>query len=333
MIGISILPSAQRMNGTPGSGWRSSSPYYGIYAMYACMKLHGKEVALEDLAKSTDLSTANGSSLSDLMTLASDFNTEVICMENVTLGQLSGFEAPLILYISASQENREQGHFVVLVSMVKEEAIILDPPSDLRRMPLSELAAVWRGHAILFSDTVEHDGIASSHLVAALLLCLLLCMTSVLMETWGQHIAKDAIPRAGVAVRQAFYIGTLATSLAFTYHLRSSAGMVSPSQGALTIEDEYWHRFLPEVTTETLGNENHGFLIIDARMPSDFAAGHMRHAVNMPPSDSATEILSKLSLILIEFGHMRFSTAATRFGRFGFPNRRSLDCCRSQVER
>ena len=136
----------------PLEGW-TYKPYCGIYAIYAAVKLAGKEIDFSDLVKPKYLNSRKGSTLEDLLRAAVDSGLQARIVRNLTVNDLRRSPYRMILYVKATADSAEYNHYELLTERVGDGARLLNPPISIELVPFRELIPRWSGDALALSTT------------------------------------------------------------------------------------------------------------------------------------------------------------------------------------
>ena len=116
----------------------------GLAALAMVARHHGHRVNLAGLRQRFSTST-RGITLADLMAMASELELAPRAVR-LDLHEIGNLQRPAILHWDLN-------HFVVLESVTRTEAVILDPAQGRRRIPLSKLSDHFTGVALELTPT------------------------------------------------------------------------------------------------------------------------------------------------------------------------------------
>ena len=93
-------------------------------------------------------------------------------------------------------------------------------------------------------------------------------------------------------------MGLLAAATALVFHWTRDAGFLVNANATASIQDAHFEDFLPLVDAAKLRRLlKSNPIVVDARLPNDYAAGHIGDAINVPvnaPDDERAKALGKL---------------------------------------
>lgn len=130
----------------PAAGGFNLSDFYqpnlcGPASLYAVCRLRGIETSIAELAElaGTD---RRGTAIYGMIQAAQAKGLKAQAYES-SIKHLHGIKGPAIIDMPV-------GHFCVLHSWQNDEALLIDPPSPNRLVPVSALEASWGKHVIVF---------------------------------------------------------------------------------------------------------------------------------------------------------------------------------------
>lgn len=116
----------------------------GLACIAMILGHHGHHASLRDLRTHSDVSS-RGATLSDLIAMASERGLRCRPLR-LELGELAQLQTPCLLHW-------RMDHFVVLVKITRKYAVIHDPATGRRRVPLEEVSRLFTGVAMEASPT------------------------------------------------------------------------------------------------------------------------------------------------------------------------------------
>jgi rhodanese-related sulfurtransferase len=270
--------------------------YCGIYSLYLAARSLGLELKFNDLLKPQYISSRQGSSLGDLILAAKEQHLYSEPMGRMSCNVLRYAHCPVILHIKNDlATDKEYNHWVLFAGTEEGKARIHDGARPMELMDFTDLAARWDGVGLLISDSpisvsslwlaviaqfVFYAGACAG--VIALLLCVQLQLPSKLCwasnsRCWHRFVGELVI------------LLVLAVVLGAGFRWVHAGGFLSAPRAVAAIQDMHLGDFLRKVNVEEVPKllDSEGVTIVDARLPQDFAAGHLARAINLPPSSSA----------------------------------------------
>lgn len=130
--------------------------YCGLYCLYARAKLAKLKVQFDSLLRPEFAGSAEGTSIGELALAAKSLDLDAQIYSDLTPQQLQESPLPLILNVHQTSKSVTPDHYVLLLEVHGETAIVFDPPNELRgprirAIPLPVLAAQWSRAAIATS--------------------------------------------------------------------------------------------------------------------------------------------------------------------------------------
>jgi len=287
---------------SPDTDSPQSGAYCGVYCLYAAIRLEGGEVSLPALVTPSYISSRRGSSSADLVEAGRAHGMHVLPMRNLSTGTLRNAAYPIILHVKRQPGAPAYDHWVLFVGMDGPEAMLYEPPGSLRRLPLDQLLPVWDRTGLI----VSRIPVSSRSLIISGVSTPLLFASS-LIAAGGFRLARRWIARRGIlcwarfgrpvqhCCHLALVLGITA-SLALAYNAFAENGLLNHRQAVAQIQQSYASNFLPKFSLAKTRRALGGGLavVIDARPPEDFDAGHLPGAVNIPVDATTEEIDQQL---------------------------------------
>lgn len=301
-----LVAAAALLVPVPGAEAASSGrnyPLCGLYCIYSIAKLEGREVDFRNLVKPEYLGSSKGSSLDELKQAAEDLGFSTLSLSRLTPDDLGGFTSPAILHVKSGYDQKEYNHFMLYLGIKNGRAEILNPPSELTRMPLADLAPLWDGNTLVVSSealTIQNVTAASRKRLVSYAGLAVLGVASV-------HGFKRLISRSlsrplrlGLSVGQAAGLVLISVFFGLLVHYLYGGGYFAQPSAVAGIQQAYAGSFIPKVSPSkmrTIVTRNHA-VIVDSRLQRDYEAGHIENAVSLPVncSDAAyQQVVSGLS--------------------------------------
>jgi rhodanese-related sulfurtransferase len=279
----------------------SSGPYCGVLTLYSAARLLNHEIDVVDLLKPEYIGSREGSSLGELEQAAHDIGLQAAIIRNASLRELRSTDLPMILHVSTPETPTKYDHYVLCAFSDGRSAWVFDPPVPPRKLPLEYLLPYWDRYALIVSDKpidVSALSASSRRLTFSVVLTLI---AAVMAMRCISHISHARRPTRIISVvfrslLQALSIAILGTAAGITYHFFVSGGLLANTSLTDSIVSANASTFLTKVSAaqahELIARREVVFL--DARLPHDFARGHIDGALNVPVSISADELDSVL---------------------------------------
>lgn len=270
------LPDAGEENGT----------YCGIYCVYAAVNGFGKTMDFASLLQTRYVGTMYGSSIQELATAVEDNGLHALPMMGLSRANLVSARTPIILHVSRPSAPGYFGHWVLFLGMENGQAKILDAPHRPELMPVADILAQWDGVGLYISEqplstwSLKAESLLTSENMA--LFAALLVLTTLLQRfVRGRKSALSTGRPAWIAVP-----ALLATAgvLALAWHLLSEDGYTRNQVAVRTVIQQHRPSFLPKLKVPDMEQamKDEKVVIVDARYPRDYQAGHLPGAINIP---------------------------------------------------
>lgn len=282
------LPPPEPLNG----------PYCGIYSLYHALRAIDVPVPFDSLAQDRYVGSAYGSSAEELRQAAVDHGAKALILNGMTVATLRDATDPIILHVRGPGHVSEYNHWVVFLGSEGDQARVIDGRSQISVVPVAELLALWDGKGVVVTRQARAWDLASAAWVDAALVLFVGFLGVV--GAAGSPVAQQAQPATLIrAIGRMGALLVLAAALGGVWHLvRAEGYFLNRSAIGLVAE----HRLSPEfplVSAEELivSMKRGEVLVIDARLPADYQAGHIPGAVNVPISTGWLDRRQLLSTI------------------------------------
>lgn len=277
------------------------TPYCGISCVYVAARSFQVPVEFTSLLNRRYLSAKHGSSLADLDRAATDLGLYAEIYENLTIDSIASAESPVILLVKKDAQSREFDHYVVALGADRHGVRLMDPPHAPTVVSYAELLQVWAGDGVVLSDSDQ--GIARFRRKVGLQLGIVLSCVAVfagLLRLAGGHLASFGARRPGRmlaadAMAGMFLLVLLGSALGFTWHFFRPEGFLYNVSALDSARTNRITSIVPHVSASQVAEfVKSGAIIIDARWPRDYDAGHIPGARNIPPDTSLSECADML---------------------------------------
>ena len=265
---------------------------------------------LRDFYKPKYLSSIKGSTIEDLKNAASDNGLYIKSVKNLAIEDvIRALPNPTILHVKANSLSVEYDHYVLLIGVKDGKAQIFDPPKKISLESFTDLESRWdRVGLIVSTKPIDIKPLlfrSKIRLTSYTALALLCCMVYHLLfrltrkSKFYQFLAGNNFAfKSGISVFQAAVILAAIFIGSVMYNFLIPGGLLSPGGKVVEgMQRAYAGSFIPKVSTRAIDNFiGSDRLIIDARYESDYEAGHLEGAINIPVNSStekASEIMDK----------------------------------------
>jgi rhodanese-related sulfurtransferase len=268
---------------------RGLRPHCGLYCLYSLLRLAGREVSYENLVKPEYYGSREGSSLADLHRLAGEYGLQSEAVRRLSTHALRDAPCQAVLHVRADDETRQHNHYVLFLGTENGKAKLFNPPEEPRLVSFRELAGLWDGNALLVSsEPLDTDAVCAADR-QRLLLCwtsgLLVCLALLVGRlVWSGFVG--AIPRRRLlrwTVGQGAGLAVCAFGAGLAYHLIDGEGLLTNAPATASIQKAYQGAFIPRISKNKVrGLLYRDVVFIDARLTTDYEAGHLDHALSLP---------------------------------------------------
>jgi rhodanese-related sulfurtransferase len=261
----------------------------GLYCLYSVLRLGGQKLDFRELVKPGYFGSQGGSTLAELRRGAVDYGLHAEVMSRLSTRALRGCPYTAVLHVKPHAEAREYNHYELFMGTEDSKAKMFNPPEAPRLVSFQELAGTWDGAALLLSaQPLNVDKVLTADRQR-----LLLCGIIGVLALLGLHVGRliwtnlvGALSRwrtMKLTLAQCTLLGLVAFVFALVYHLANSEALLANTTATASVQKAYAGSFIPRIsagrTRRLLGADT---VFIDARLASDYKAGHLDRAINLP---------------------------------------------------
>lgn len=265
----------------------------GLYSMYSIFQWFGKEVDIAEIIKPEYLSVPEGSTMTDLVKVASVGGLEATAVKNLTASTLRESPHPIICSVRKDPAVEAFNHYVVVFPSESGDPVAYDALDDTT-VPLSNiLNGRWNGFGVVVSEVP----VQLAWLFWPKYLALFLAVLAIVALRWAAarwregHNAGSPTPAPAVrGAVEALVLILVATGVAAANQVMrtESSFLHDPSGNLQAIQERHFGMFLTKVSAQEVeGAMEKGALVIDARQPRDYGLGHIEGAINITQWDDA----------------------------------------------
>jgi rhodanese-related sulfurtransferase len=284
----------------PPDAGRVDANLSGISALCMGMRLLGKEVELTTLVDSRYVGSKISTPLEGLKLAANDNGFYTGQFQNLTTVTLRTTRFLWILPVKETPFDAKPTRFLVYVGESGDEAVVFDGYGVTNKITFSDLRSRWDGSGLAISEKpVEPSSflgwdrallIAMAFALVAIVFALRRIEKAIASKTKTNSVRA----RIRMAVFQAAGFLLASIILASMFHSIGSGGILARNNVLDSIKDEYFVKFLPKWgyrdVEKMFESQNRGTtVLVDARWPDDYDAGHIESAVNIPPDTSVED--------------------------------------------
>ncbi len=261
-----------------------SVPYCGLYATYAALRINGRMIPFEAMLDSSYIGHRDGSSIAELCRALEDQGAHPQVFQKMSI--FAGTELPpgTIFYVKGHDVSIEPDHFVTCVANTGDGIRIFDPAAGLVEWSLPKLRERWKGTVILLDDQQAAGAVRRAALLELAFFSLALVPLGLVVLSCRSSRVRMLAERLGNAQR-ALVIIVLATVTALLFHLLNPVGVLRNVGILDRLQSAHAGVLLDEISPRELEHlmSRQDIVVIDARYPAAFEAGHFEGAINIPP--------------------------------------------------
>ncbi len=276
---------------------RTWGPYCGVSAVYAAARLEGLGDVYEyRRMRKQFIDTPDGSSMRSLEEAARSLGLSADGVVSMSVGDLRSYGGKAILHVKSDTDSGVYDHWVFCAGFDGDSFIVVSPPHEPVRIRADEMRLYWDGRAILIGD-------ATRTAVVGWQLWLVALGVASIGVVVGATIAVGRARRDVESIRLqhprqvAAHCGLLllvGSSLSAGYHVID--GYIAHPELRRQIEAARYYAFAPELAIDDIAPMlEDGAVLIDARALSDYAAGHIAGAINVPATITDANLMDFLS--------------------------------------
>jgi rhodanese-related sulfurtransferase len=287
---LSLFSALVRGDNACSSGkCNASGPYCGINCIYGILKLSHKEIKFTDLLKPGYIGTRKGSSLAELRTASQDNGMYAEAVSNFSIDELSNLPNFVILHVKSTPQIKEYDHYQLFLGTKDGKAQLLDPPNPVQLVSFGELAPLWDGTGLIVSDKpIDLNAIfwpARKRFFLYAIAAIATVLT-IRLITKKLYPTIDRLPihkSLGLSLLQGGGLTIIALLAGLLFHFFNEAGFLASANATASIQQAHLANFMPKLSTSQLRQDiPSGTVVIDARYKTDYEAGHIADAINIP---------------------------------------------------
>ncbi len=303
--------------------WASGN-HCGLYAAAAALNAIGVKSEPADYLRSEYISSPAGSSVMDLVRLVEAADAQVAVTHQLNGSTLYFSQYPILIHLDGSRRVERTNHWVTYLGMREGQPLIFDPPHEPQAIAFGDLLSQTSGVGIVVMPTdaipaFPRNWVDKVELTVwiAFVLVLLLGVKRRIDDRnlLGGFLVLFSVALLLSAVQQAFpWSGYLNDPITIgNFSERYQTPLELDSVGFDEVEQ-----------LRSLNAVN----IVDARLPADFANGHLPGAINWPVDASSVEArnatrrldMNKPVLVYCQSEACSWGdSVGTRLSRRGFP--------------
>lgn len=255
----------------------------GIYSVYSAARILDVPIKPSTLFKPEYASRSVGSTIDDLCRAAKDIGLTARPLENLSTASLQNAAPPMILHVRGSR-SKEYDHWLVFLGMRGNEYLLFDPPLAPTGVSARELNGRWGGVAIAMT---KGDAGSVDTPAVGVILYILLGLSVIALVKACQYAITGFEPRPisiTTVFSQASWLAMTTTLAAITWHAMSPTGLLAADETSQDLNDAFISDRAPKLSSDDLDRaiRTDDPLLVDARWPEDYSAGHLPNAINIP---------------------------------------------------
>jgi len=242
------------------------------------------------LLKTRYVGTMYGSSIQELALAVEDNGLHALPMMGLSRANLLAARTPIVLHVSRPSTPGYFGHWILFLGIEEGQAKIVDAPHQPERLPIADILAQWDGVGLYISEApispwrLKAEAILTGENLA--LFAGLLVLTALLPRLLRRGSRPEPPLRLAIPA-----LLVSPAVLAVCWHLASVDGYARNPVAIRTVIQQHRPSFLPKLGVADMQTalKDNSTVIVDARYPRDFKAGHLPGAINVPVFTSQAE--------------------------------------------
>jgi len=285
-IGFTFLFQATKPAVGEPAAMAPSGPYCGIYCLYAAMRLDGHELEVQSLMNPRYIGSGKGSTVEELQGAAIDNGMHALPISQLTTDSLRATSYRIILHVKGNRSAEKYDHWLLYVGNKDGMAIVLDPPNDPQLISFGELAAQWDGNGLIVSATpIDVSSVTRPNYLRFTIYVLLGAGGLGLAHLIRSKRAAFAVPQLGPFAASLVQSTTLLActgAAALAYHRFAEEGMLRQTETIAGIQRAHFDGIAKLNYRNVQSLDHSKTILVDARFPADYQAGHLDGAINIP---------------------------------------------------
>lgn len=261
----------------------NNSAECGIYAMYAAAKSVDFDIEIESFFSGNFVSSANGSSVADLINLAKTHQIYAEPLQGISVAYLRNSKHPVLLNIKMDKRDQCPGHWITFLGVENGKAVVFDNlhENSFREIGLGQLSLLMSGYGIVVSRE-QRSFLEKLNLNVGLFYyltpCIAVFLTTLLLPR------KQIRNYAHFRFLQELTILFLISICCAIFHWLVSDEGFRKNRGAVAwLESKHIDVDFPTISFNQLQQvrSDANVVLVDARPKSLFEFGHIPNAVNI----------------------------------------------------
>ncbi|MHC4744522.1 MAG: rhodanese-like domain-containing protein [Planctomycetota bacterium] len=214
---------------------------------------------------------------------------------NLTTRELRAFQGGIVLHVKSTMKAADYDHYILFLGTSNGKAKVLDPFELVKLVPFKELALRWDGTGLIISvrpiSAISVFAIGMKHF----LVFAGIAVACILLVRWTKYELRASMldsRRSLLRLSIAQFLGFVVVALVCgaLYHSLRDEGYLAYPDAIAAIQEVHLRNFIPKIgikrVRKLLGSDT---IFLDARYASDYQAGHLKGAINVPVDANEVE--------------------------------------------
>lgn len=248
----------------------------GVYSVYGALRTLGHKIELSSLVGKKYVGSQEGSSIKELRLAVQDHGGVATPLFGLCTFDLQWFETPVILNVTASEEETGFRHWVLFLGLDPAgKAKLLDSKLKVESVELADLAARWNGVGVVVSNSPIDPIARLLPRVTQLSLVFLGAFAFVTFVKRYLGPSRSLLTQIGI-------ISVSSLAVALLYHSVTSLGFLVPGAPVKRATVAFFPPKFQEIDFGQLEKLRGDHFLVDARFAQDFGFGSIPGARNVP---------------------------------------------------
>lgn len=261
---------------------KGGGPMCGVLSACRAARLVGVACTPEDYVTKYYVGSAQGSTPDEVAAVVRDVGAEPRILSGMSILELRGLNGPIIANVRRSPATPQYDHWVVAIAHDGGVAV-LDGAGQATRTTAAEFLGIWSGLGVCVTGPETQVNGESLWLGRLLLLQIGVAFAGI-MRSWGPRVGNSL--RSGMVLIVSSSVAMMAVGLPL---LAGPANFWRGSNVAMApfLADRFHSGDLQTLRSASADPK---CLLIDARLESDYRAGSLPRAINIPVHASIEQI-------------------------------------------
>ncbi|HMP07264.1 MAG TPA: rhodanese-like domain-containing protein [Lacipirellulaceae bacterium] len=269
-----ILPDSTAI---PTKQRDTTSVKCGVYALLVCAGILQVPVRPEQIVRDEFISSAKGSTTSDLMRAGGKVGMSVSRLSRLATADLAALPPPYVLHVRSAPWSREYDHFVAVLDQQGDQLQVFDPMTgEAQVWTATELALGWGGE-VLHTTSLDNHSFATHLLLPSNVFVI---TASVAVWTILLGTRRACGKRIPVVLGTQFLL-----SVGLVLMIQWTAVTTTVPVTSSAVDRYFTAQFLDVLSPDQLASileSNNPPLILDVRDVGSYASSHIPFSQNLP---------------------------------------------------